>query len=419
MSQSNGGALFSGPRKTKKYDPDFKKKVIERVIAGESVPAVCRDLNIDAISTVHGWVFQHRRKNSAAGGAAKQSRRPHHQPKKTSQWIVDRILKIKKEKPEMGAAAMSEHLLRFESVSLSRWTISKLFKKHGIVDGDAGAAEASFRTKGDDQKQLEQQVEKETGEWERFSRPMPNDLWQMDIMGFYIRDAHKVYLISALDDCSRMIVGWGLFREQTADNVLEVLRGALVRFGAPKEILTDQGSQFKHWGGVTQFEKLLKKLKIEHIKARSHHPQTCGKIEAFHKSIHRELIDKEFFVTQEQSVEKIARFIEHYNYGRPHSALDGFTPSDRYFGIVESLKKYISDYQRPKNKTEESVSESIGVARESKLYLIGKVLGHDVRIQELGGQLSIYLNSQPFKEVNLLQPMQIDSMQTEIVSATV
>ena len=88
-------------------------------------------------------------------------------------------------------------------------------------------------------------------------------------------------------------------------NVLEVLRGSLVRFGAPKEILTDQGAQFKHWGGVTQFEKLLKKLKIEHIMARSHHPQTCGKIEAFHKSIHRELIDKEFFVTQEQAVEKI------------------------------------------------------------------------------------------------------------------
>jgi len=142
-------------------------------------------------------------------------------------------------------------------------------------------------------------------------------------MGFYIRDAHKVYLISAIDDCSRMIVGWGLFREQTAENVLEVLRGGLVRFGAPREILTDQGAQFKHWGGITQFEKLLKKLKVEHITARSHHPQTCGKIEAFHKSIHRELIDKEYFVTQEQAVEKIARFTEHYNYGRPHSAIDG------------------------------------------------------------------------------------------------
>ena len=102
----------------------------------------------------------------------------------------------------------------------------------------------------------------------------------------------------------------------------------------------------------------------------------------------------------------------------PHSSLDGFTPSDRYFGIVESLKKYISDYQAPKNTIEEK-SENIGIARASKLYLIGKILGHDVRIQELGGQLSIYIDSQPFKEINLLQPMQIESVQSQNTSASV
>lgn len=413
MTDINGGALFSGPRKTKKYDFETKKRAIERVMAGESAPSVAREMGFGA-STLHGWVYQFRKRGGSFDSMKPKSTRPHHQPKLTSQWILDKILKLKKEKPEMGASAMSDHLLRFESVSLSTKTVGKIFKKQGLQDGDAGAAEARYHTKGDDKKQFEQQVEKDTGEWERFNRPHPNDLWQMDIMGFYIRDAHKVYLVSALDDCSRMIVGWGLFREQTAENVLEVLRGGLVRFGAPREILTDQGAQFKHWGGVTQFEKLLKKLKIEHIMARSHHPQTCGKIEAFHKSIHRELIDKEFFVTQEQAVEKIGRFMEHYNYGRPHSSLDGFTPSDRYFGIIESLKKYISDYQAPKNKQEEAQSENIGIARASKLYLIGKVLGHEVRIQELGGQLSIYLNQQPFKEVNLLQPLQMETQSSTV-----
>ena len=120
------------------------------------------------------------------------------------------------------------------------------------------------------------------------------------------------------------------------------------------------------------------------------------------------MIDKEFFVTQEQAVEKIGRFVEHYNYGRPHSSLDGFTPSDQYFGITEALKKYIADYQVPKNQQEEAQAENIGIARASKLYLIGKVLGHDLRIQELGGQLSIHLDQRPFKEVNLLQSLQIE-----------
>jgi transposase InsO family protein len=413
MTQINGEALFSGPRKVKKYDFETKKKAIERALSGVSIREVCKEFDLGK-NTLHGWLHQLRKSGGTVESMKPKSTRPHHQPKLTSQWIIDKIKEIKKQKPEMGARAMSEHLLRFESVNLSSKTVGKIFKKHGLVDGDAGAAEARYRTKGDDKKEFEQQVEKETGEWERFCRPHPNDLWQMDIMGFYIRDAHKVYLVSALDDCSRMIVGWGLFREQTADNVLEVLRGALVRFGAPKEILTDQGAQFKHWGGITQFEKLLKRLKVEHVLSRPHHPQTCGKIEAFHKSIHRELIDKEFFVTQEQAVEKIGRFVEHYNYGRPHSALGGFTPSDRYFGIIDSLKKYIADYQAPKNKAEEASVESIGVARASKLYLIGRVLGHEVRLQELGGQLSIHLDQRPFKEINLLQPMQ-----TEAASVTV
>ena len=274
-----------------------------------------------------------------------------------------------------------------------------------MADGDQGSAEQSHLVKGDRGKQLEQTVEKEIGEWERFSRPNPNDMWQMDIMSFYIRDAHKVYLISALDDCSRLIINWGLFRKQTADNVLEVLRVGLAKHGAPKELLTDRGAQFKHWGGVTQFEKLLAKLKIQHSKARPHHPQTCGKIEAFHKTIHRELIDKEFFVSQEQAIEKISRFVEHYNYARPHSSLEGYTPSDRYFGVIDAVKKYLDDSKVPKNEHEEKTEESIAMGRGSQLYLIGKLLGYDIRIQELSGNLSIHVNNQLFKNINFSPKM--------------
>jgi len=181
---------------------------------------------------------------------------------------------------------------------------------------------------------------------------------------------------------------------------LETLRGALAKHGVPKEILTDQGAQFKHWSGVTKFEKILKKLKVEHIKARSHHPQTCGKIERFHKSIHRELIDKEFFHSQEQAIEKIARYIEHYNYARPHSSLDGFTPSDKYFGVINAVKKYLNDSKKPKNELEEK-DESFKIGSSSKIYLIGKFLGQDIRIQETLGNISIHLDNKLMKDINL------------------
>jgi transposase InsO family protein len=396
-------SVESKGRVLRKYDLKFKQEVIERIKKGETAPALCKELNIKAPSTIHTWVQKFEKGGLEA--LTDKSCRPHHQPKKSSQWIIDKILNIKKDKPEMGTKSLSEHLSRFEAVKLSARVIGKIFKKHKLPDGDQGYAENSYHVKGDPDKKLEKTIESEIGEWERFARPNPNDLWQMDITEFYVRDANKVYLISALDDCSRYIVNWGLFRDQSAENVLEVLRGALAKHGAPLEVLTDQGSQFKHWNGITQFEKLLGKINIKHIMARSHHPQTCGKIEAYHKTLHRELLDKDFFISQEQATEKVGRYIEHYNYGRPHSSLEGFTPSDKYFGVIESVKKYLQDMQSPKNQQEEA-DKRIGVARESKLYLIGKFLGKDIRIQELSGQISIHVNNHLLQEINFINPAQ-------------
>lgn len=396
---STESAASAVRRKVRVHPTEFKLNVVKRIENGESVYALCRELNL-AVSVVYTW--QRRYRAQGLEGLRAKSSRPHHQPKKTSQWLVDKILALKKDRPEIGGSATSEHLARFESVNLSPNTITKIFKKHGLPDGDQAAAEAAYHVKGDGNRVVEQTVEAEIGEWERFARENPNDMWQMDIMSFYIRDAHKVHLISALDDCSRFIVSWGLFKDQSAGNVLEVLRVALARHGAPGEVLTDQGAQFKHWNGVTHFEKILKKLGVSHVTARPHHPQTCGKIEAFHKTIHRELIDKEFFVSQEQATEKISRFIDHYNYARPHSSLSGFTPSDKYFKVISAVKKYLSDFELPKNSEEEAEGK-IGVGRGSRLYLIGKVLGQDIRIQELAGQLSIHVNNQLWRDVNFLQ----------------
>ncbi len=392
--------------KRRQYSFEFKKNFIDQVLKHQNVEKVCKELGMP-VGTGHKWYRIYREKG--IDELRDKSRRPNNQPKKTSQWVIDKIVKKKKENPEMGSKAMSEHLERFESIKLSPRTIGKVFKKNNLPDGDCGYHQNSYEVKGNPSKKLEKTLETELKEWERFARENPNEMWQMDIKDFYIRDAKRVYLITALDDCSRFVVNWGLFRSPTAENVLEVLRGGLAKHGAPDEILTDQGVQFKHWKGVTQFEKLLKKVGVKHTKARSHHPQTCGKIEAFHKTLHREIIDKEYFTTHESATEKISRYIEHYNYGRAHSSLNGFTPSDRYFGVIESVKKYLSDMKEPINDLEKANS-STPIAKKSNLYLIGKILKHDVRIQENGGVFSVYVNNKLFKDINLIHSVQNNNL---------
>ena len=210
----------------RRHSQEFKLGVVKRIEGGESTIAICKELKIST-GLAYKWKLAYSEKGLE--GLQVKSSRPHHQPKKTSPWIIDKVLGLKKAKPKLGIAAASDHLDRFEAVKLSPNTVGKIFKKHDLPDGDHGAAEAAYHVKGDKNCEVEHQLEKELDERERFARPNPNDMWQMDIMGFYIRGAHKVYLITAIDDCSRFIINWGLNRKHTADNVLEVLRGGLAK----------------------------------------------------------------------------------------------------------------------------------------------------------------------------------------------
>ncbi|MEW6557835.1 MAG: DDE-type integrase/transposase/recombinase, partial [Elusimicrobiota bacterium] len=114
-----------------------------------------------------------------------------------------------------------------------------------------------------------------------FERSTPNALWQMDIMTFMLKGQYRIYLIGIIDDNSRYIVNHGLFRRQTEDNVLDVLRGAIEKNGTPSEVLTDNGRQFYSWRGRSRFTKFCIKVGIQHIRSRPYHPQTLGKIESF------------------------------------------------------------------------------------------------------------------------------------------
>jgi transposase InsO family protein len=58
------------------------------------------------------------------------------------------------------------------------------------------------------------------------------------------RQNRRVYLVAFLDDHSRFLVGYGLHASQSTALVLEVLRAALSGYGPPKEVLTDNGSQY-------------------------------------------------------------------------------------------------------------------------------------------------------------------------------
>jgi putative transposase len=109
----------------------------------------------------------------------------------------------------------------------------------------------------------------------RYEREHSMSLWHMDWK--QLPDGR--WWIAAMDDASRLIVGYGVFQEATAENTIHVLKQAIDKHGRPRELLTDRGSQFyanegeRREKGISQFEAYLAEQGIKHILCRVNHPQ--------------------------------------------------------------------------------------------------------------------------------------------------
>ena len=165
--------------------------------------------------------------------------------------------------------------------------------------------------------------------WVRYELPHPNDLWHTDWSHDPFTDQNlSVYI----DDRTRLIISYGLFKSATADNSIALLRSGIAEFGKPKAVMTDHGSQYygTHPNSIqekTQFRQFLDPLGIRHCLARVNRPQTNGKVERFFRTY------KEEFITETFS--SIHDFIKHYNEKRLHMSLHYKTPRE----VWDELKR--------------------------------------------------------------------------------
>jgi transposase InsO family protein len=217
-----------------------------------------------------------------------------------------------------------------------------------------------------------------------FERANPNDLWQTDIMSFMIKGQYRVYLIGFMDDHSRFLAGWGLYRFQTAANVQEVFRAAIEKHGMPKEVLSDNGRQYYTWRGKSQFTQMLLKLGIRHIRSRPYHPQTCGKIESFWRNLFQECLSQLPLASFEEAKDKVGAYIEYYNFKRPHQGIGQVTPSDRYYQVAGQVKQIV---EQNTARVEEAMPPMADY--QPPAYLVGNLGGKELRVVARSAEVSL------------------------------
>jgi hypothetical protein len=144
--------------------------------------------------------------------------------------------------------------------------------------------------------------------------------------------------VTGVDDHSRFCVLARVVERATGRQVCLAFTEALQRYGAPEEVLTDNGRQFTaRFGrgtGEVLFDKICRRNAIAHRLTQPSSPTTTGKIERFHQTLRRELLDDARpFVSLLAAQASIDDWVRDYNATRPHQALEirgPVTPAERF-----------------------------------------------------------------------------------------
>ena len=93
-------------------------------------------------------------------------------------------------------------------------------------------------------------------------------------------------------------------------------------------IISDNGPQFI----AKDFKEFIRLCGMTHVKTSPYYPQSNGKIERFHRTIKGDCIRTETPLSLEDAQRVVARYVEHYNTVRLHSAIGYVTPQAKLEG---------------------------------------------------------------------------------------
>ena len=132
-----------------------------------------------------------------------------------------------------------------------------------------------------------------------------------------------------LDGYSRYLIHWELRESTTEADVEIVLERARQLFPeARPRLISDNGSAY-----IARDLKLFIRLAgMTHVRTSPQYPQSNGKIERFHRTLKTDAIRRFEPSDPEQARKVVARFVDHYNHRRLHSALGYVTPADYLVG---------------------------------------------------------------------------------------
>jgi transposase InsO family protein len=265
------------------------------------------------------WVAELVKRYRAGGAAAlvAQSKRPKSNPRSMSAVMEERIVTMRKELLDYGDDAGAEtihwHLSEGGFTPPSVASIYRLLKRRGFITPEPR--------------------KRPRASYIRFEASLPNECWQTDMTHWHFSDGTEIEILTFLDDYSRRVLACDVFWTVKANDVRRVFARTCEHFGTPASVLSDNGAIYnaRSRNGRTGFESDLIERRVLYKHSTPYHPQTCGKVERWHRTLKKFLAKHPAAnVVEMQAV--LFEVVRYYNEVRPHRARDRQTPLHAYEG---------------------------------------------------------------------------------------
>ena len=230
--------------------------------------------------------------------------------------VQEAILNAKRENPRRSIRQIQQ-LLETAGVAadnvLSRSSIHRLLQTHGIsrMTGSASILE----------------------EKRSFAAEFAGSVWYGDVLhGPAVptpKGMRKAYLVSLMDDASRLIAHSAFCLGETALDIEGVLKQAVLKRGLPKKLVVDNGAAYRS----CTLQGICARLGIHLIYCRPYAPEGKGKLERWHRTFRDQFLselDASKVLDLSDLNARLWAWVERIYHLTPHSGLGGLTPLARY-----------------------------------------------------------------------------------------
>lgn len=327
------------------------------------------------ISRKTGYKWARRYEDAGVPGLADQSRRPHGHPQTTDPDVVAAVLAARTRFPDWSGHKIVQWLARQapERAWPSRTTAYEILRRRGTVRVRRRAVRTPIRHVA-----------------ALAPAAASNEVWTTDFKGEFLTcDGQYCHPLTVRDAWSRRVLRCDALLAETYADTRRRFERAFAEFGLPDRIRSDNGRPFVSTGlaGLSRLNVWWLRLGIGLERIAPGHPEQNGSHEQFH-AVLKKATTRPPAANARAQQQRFDRFCRIYNEQRPHDALNGQVPADRYRPSARRLPPRLPPLEYAAHWTVRTVASNGDIAwRGRRLFVSAALAGLPIAFEEIDDAL--------------------------------